>query len=149
MDSQTPDQPPKRPRFALPTWLPAMLFVVGIVAGTTTLANMYLMRAVHAPSGVVCAQRGVSHWVIIENGAVDVPKTDAKLCDTLTIMNRDVELRDVAFGPHDEHITYDGITEKLLAQGQSFTVVLNQPGTFTFHDHEDATIGGTFTVSLH
>jgi hypothetical protein len=53
----------------------------------------------------------------------------------------------MAFGKHDKHISYDGVSEQLVAQGQSLTVRLVSTGTYLFHDHEADETSGTFTVS--
>lgn len=87
------------------------------------------------------------HAVTVHGNSVTPAHTTAKLCDTLTINNADDQIRLMAFGPHDHHQPYDGVTERTLAQNQSLTVVLNQAGTFTFHDHLDDAAAGTFTVT--
>jgi hypothetical protein len=85
--------------------------------------------------------------VVIENSQLSVAHVDAKLCDTLTLINKDTRLRVMAFGQHDNHQAYDGVTEQVLAEGQSLTVTLNQLGTFRFHDHTQDEVQGTFTVT--
>ena len=87
------------------------------------------------------------HTVIVKNGIVSPAHTVAKQCDTLTIINEDDRIRLMAFGPHDNHISYDGISERALGPGQSLTVKLIRVGTFPFHDHEDSNVAGAFTVS--
>lgn len=88
-----------------------------------------------------------AHYVVFENNRVTPEQTAARLCDTLTITNKDNRLRLVAFGPHEHHISYDGISEQLLSRGQSLTVTLIKAGTFTFHDHIDDSLRGSFTVN--
>ncbi len=86
------------------------------------------------------------HKVVIENDRVTPSHTDAKQCDTLVITNLDDKDRVMAFGKHESHVSYDGISERLLSQGQSLTVTLGQAGTFPFHDHAQESVQGTFTV---
>jgi hypothetical protein len=94
-------------------------------------------------------ERGLhdTHRVIIENGAVVPKHTSARHCDTLVITNLDKQQRLMAFGKHDKHISYDGVSEQLVAQEQSLTVRLVSTGTYLFHDHEADETSGTFTVS--
>lgn len=89
------------------------------------------------------------HQVIIENNIVVPHNTAAKLCDSLVIINEDSIIRLIAFGPHEHHIAYDGITEQTLGENQSLTVILDQLGTYSFHDHlhYSYTTTGEFTVS--
>jgi plastocyanin len=88
-----------------------------------------------------------SHQVMIMDNKVDDPNVKAKLCDTITFTNMDNITREIAFGPHEHHVPYDGVTEKLLTQGQSLTITLNQVGSFHWHDHIHDEVEGYFTVS--
>ncbi|HVS58551.1 MAG TPA: cupredoxin domain-containing protein [Candidatus Saccharimonadales bacterium] len=125
----------------------AIVVVVAILGVVYVVANAYL-SADHAPAGTVqCHAHGTTHVVTIKDDRLSTPHVDAALCDTLTIANDDSVLRLVAFGPHDHHEPYDGVSEKVLSQGQSVTVTLNQAGTYLFHDHLHDEIEGSFTVS--
>jgi len=84
--------------------------------------------------------------VIIQSDSVKPKNTIAKKCDTLIITNLDNQPRLMAFGQHDSHISYDGISEKLLAQNQSLKITLIKTGTYLFHDHQQDSVAGTFTV---
>lgn len=94
-----------------------------------------------------CTKSGPVHTVIIHENLVNPQYTKASRCDRLTITNRDKVARLMAFGNHDRHQAYDGVTEELLKQGQSLTVTLNQTGTFVFHDHLHDEVRGSFTVT--
>jgi len=98
------------------------------------------------PSVVSCAHTGPTHIVTIRNSKAQPAHTTAKLCDRLTIENEDPRVRLMAFGIHDKHQPYDGMEERALDKDQSLTVILNQVGTFKFHDHLDDSARGTFTV---
>lgn len=87
-----------------------------------------------------------TYMAVIRNGQVAPTRTVARKCDRLTITNQDNRVRLIAFGPHDRHISYDGVSERVLAQGQSLTVTLITSGTFIFHDHTDPAVQGVFTV---
>jgi len=93
-----------------------------------------------------CPQAGQRLVVSIRNSEVLPRHTRAARCSRLTINNFDNQVRLVAFGEHDNHQPYDGVTEKVLAQGQSLTITLNQTGTFRFHDHLEDSVQGDFTV---
>lgn len=93
-----------------------------------------------------CIGTHVAHQVSIQNNKVVPQHTDAKRCDSLTITNLDDVPRIIAFGPHEHHVAYDGVTERYLTKNGRFSVTLVQPGTFRFHDHEDDSVQGTFTV---
>jgi hypothetical protein len=129
------------------SWFAAILFSLIIAVSAGTLANKYLNASSLAPITQACTKTGESHWVIIQDDTMQPTHTVGKLCDTMTIMNRDSRLRLMSFGKHDKHQSYDGVTEQVLAGDQSFTVVLNQIGTFILHDHSQDVVTGTFTVS--
>lgn len=87
-----------------------------------------------------------SYTAVIVRDRVLPTHTSAKLCDKLTIINRDHKDRLVAFGRHDSHISYDGVSERNLGPNQSLTVTLIRQGDYRFHDHFDDDVSGTFTV---
>ena len=94
--------------------------------------------------------KGISatkHQAKIQKDKVNPKNTVGKLCDTLTITNLDPQTREITFGKHDDHIEYDGVTKEPVESGKSLTVTLNKTGNYIFHDHDDETVGGTFTVT--
>ena len=93
-----------------------------------------------------CASTGLTHTVKIENDRISPPHIDAKICDRLIIVNKDEKLRLMAFGVHDEHIYYSGITEKPLSKNKELAVTLEQRGTYLFHDHLQDEVTGQFNV---
>lgn len=128
-----------------------LLTAVGLVAAAClvylfvqTVAGSYLENESTAQ---LCGTSGHNHRVEIKNDAATPDKVEAKLCDKLTITNLDSKDRKVSFGVHDRHISYDGITEQILRQGQSFTVNLNQAGDYIYHDHFQEETGGSFNVN--
>lgn len=116
-----------------------------LVVGVSTLAGKALGKASHVTTAD-CTMTGTHYTVTIQHAQLSESTIHARLCDTLTVKNEDPTLRLMAFGPHEHHQPYDGITEEVLAQGQSLSVTLNQVGTFTFHDHIHDELQGTFTV---
>jgi predicted lipid-binding transport protein (Tim44 family) len=93
-----------------------------------------------------CPVGGTDHTVVIQHDVATPDHVTAPRCDRLTIANDDATSRLVAFGLHEHHTPYDGVTERLLTQGQSLTVTLDQTGNFRFHDHLHDEVQGTFTV---
>jgi hypothetical protein len=87
------------------------------------------------------------HKVIIKYNQAVPSHTVALQCDTLEIINEDNGIKLMAFGPHEHHVSYDGVSERALGPAQNFTVKLIQAGTFTFHDHITDGAWGSFTVS--
>lgn len=116
----------------------------GLAIGVSALIGHTKKIAVNQMA--MCTEKGQSRLVIIKEGLAVPASTNARLCDTLTIKNTDAQIRLMAFGVHDNHQPYDGVTEKVLDENQSFTVTLNQPGSFKFHDHLDDSAQGMFTV---
>lgn len=97
-------------------------------------------------AGVECQQIGQEHFVEAKDNKMWPGTIETKLCDKLTITNKDDKVRRIAFGIHDRHIAYNGVVEKVLKKDQSFTVVLNEPGEFLFHDHLQEETSAEFTV---
>lgn len=123
----------------------------GLIAGVIIVSSVFLNNQdnkIKVVSSEQCKGKSVTkHQANIENDQVSPKNTEGKLCDTLTITNLDKQTRDIAFGKHDEHIEYDGVIEEPVAPGKSLTVTLNKTGSYLFHDHDDETVGGTFTVT--
>lgn len=121
----------------------AIVVIAGLVSH---FASSYLSQA-DAARNPSCSGTHADHKVTIKNDVASPGYIDAPQCDTLTIVNADQEDRLIAFGLHEKHEPYDGVTEKLLKQNQSLTVTLRQAGNFRFHDHIHDEVGGTFTVT--
>ncbi len=93
-----------------------------------------------------CKGKYKSYIVDINNDKV-IPRTITAIkCDTLTFTNQDNKVRLIAFGPHENHVSYDGITERAIGLNQSFTITLINPGTYIFHDHLNENVKGSFIV---
>ena len=94
-----------------------------------------------------CTETFTNHKITISKGKASPLSVKAKLCDTITFVNEDPELRDVAFGPHQAHQNYGGESEVALRTAYPKTVTLNQTGSFSYHDDLDLSMTGSFTVS--
>ena len=128
-------------------WILGIIIVVsGVVLLTLSLSVDYL-GGKREKTGVDCQQIGAEHFVNIKDNKMEPENTNASLCNKLTITNQDDKLRRIAFGEHNKHIAYNGTIEKILRKDQSFSVVLNEAGTFTFHDHLQEETKGTFKVN--
>ena len=94
-----------------------------------------------------CAANPTTYEVSIKDSRVLPITTMAHVCDKLKFTNYDNVTREISFGPHEDHIPYDGVAEKTLNQNQSFTIVLNQTGLYHFHDHLHDEVMGYFNVT--
>ena len=118
--------------------------LTAIIAATYSIATNYLGKDKVTVSP--CGSPKVIHFVVIEHGKVKPEHTETNRCDKLSIVNKDNVLRLVAFGQHDHHIEYDGVSEKALTLNQQLTITLDHAGNFRFHDHLHDEVQGTFTV---
>lgn len=117
----------------------ALIVILGVNAGARHLLDDKV-------SATACSHVGVNHRIEIHKDLVTPSSVGASLCDRLTIVNLDIKSREIAFGQHDNHFTYDGISQRILRQNQSLTVTLNKSGSYIFHDHFQDTVGGRFVV---
>lgn len=129
--------------------LQVILPVIG-VAAIAAIAGYGVVNPQEHPTTAeattVCKQKNINHIVTIQNGKVSPEHTDGRLCDTLTIKNLDNVTRFMAFGQHDHHQSYDGVSKDTLNPNESFTITMDQSGEFMFHDHAHDEVEGTFTV---
>lgn len=93
-----------------------------------------------------CKGRHEQHKVTISNGTVTPLHTKARSCDSLVIINKDDIVREITFGTHPEHNAYAGEEELTLRKNRGKSIILNQPGSYQFHDHLDPGTSGYFTV---
>ncbi len=114
---------------------------------TTKLAEREAISQVGGAQTGACQQIHANHKVTIRSGTVSPLHTEAHLCDTLTFINEDNIVRDIAFGPHPQHEIYSGESEVAVHKGYAKTITLNQSGTYPFHDHLNPEITGSFTVT--
>ena len=124
-----------------------VVLIIGVSVASVELAGRFLGGNEAKAATVQCSKIKTHYQVVFQNNQIMPDVTNAHLCDSLTIINKDNKLREIAFGPHDHHVAYDGVLERLLNQEQSLTVTLNQAGNFSFHDHIDDSLVGYFNVS--
>ena len=126
-----------------------LYILVGVVTVAVLAAGGLLL--VHGNSNATnscnAPTKSRHYTAVITEGKVTGDHIVGKLCDSLTITNRDNVSREIAFGPHEDHVPYDGVAERVLNKGQSLTVTFNQTGSFHWHDHLHDEIEGFFAVS--
>lgn len=123
--------------------------LVLISMGTIIIAGLILSIAFAGRKTALdmnCEMTGKPYQGVIANDKMSPSHIDAERCDTVTIINQDKDLRQIGFGERHEHIAYDGITERLLGDGEEFTITLRKTGTHGFHDHFHEEVAGSFTV---
>jgi plastocyanin len=131
-------------------FLPVTVFALILISGafalvaTFQLANRYGDKVDETKR---CEFVSKTHEMKINSQGISPDYLDANLCDKLTITNTSSKLRLVAFGEHEEHKSYDGISEEPLEKGESFQIELNRAGEFNFHDHLDESFVATFKVN--
>lgn len=125
--------------------LAAVVLVVGTIFGAIWVSHIESNKV--AADYPKCVGKHAVHTVVIKDNKAVPLHTNAQRCDTLTITNLDNADREMAFGPHEHHVAYDGVTERYLSYKGTFSVTLIQPGNFRFHDHIGDIVQGTFTVS--
>lgn len=129
----------------------ALLIALGgvvVFVGVGVRADRYLSEQ-HSKkyTTTACRTPQANHVVLIQDDAFVPAQTSAKICDSLTFKNNGDKLRLIGFGQHDNHQAYDGITQKSLGPGENFTITLNEYGMYSFHDHFQDELVGTFTVA--
>jgi hypothetical protein len=98
-------------------------------------------------AGVCAGKSGSTTKINIHDSKVSNPNITGNLCDKIMFTNSDPITREIAFGAHENHVPYDGVAEKFLNKGQSFTITLDQTGKFHWHDHIHDEVEGYFTVT--
>ena len=122
-------------------WVPVAV-IVAVVAALGVGTSVAVQPIDNASS---CKTVGKTYTTTVYKDKMTPENVEAKPCDKLTIVNGDSVDHLIMFGHHDDMKPYDGITQKNLAKGQSFTVTLAQVGSFHFHDNDTELIG-TFHV---
>ena len=129
--------------------LAVVVGVGAIISGVIYVSNKYLDKQTSKSADITidCVGKiSVNHQVVIKDDAVIPAVTNGKLCDTMTIVNKDDKEREMAFGQHGNHVAYDGITEENLVKDKSLTVTFNKTGEYIFHDHHQDEVKGSFVV---
>src|SRR4051812_14399468 len=100
-----------------------------ILVGLMVVAGLMVVLAYRQlPYAGLSRCHSQEYQAVIEHDQIQPATVTAQVCDQLTITNRDHKTRLIAFGLHQHHQSYDGITERLLLPSESFTIELNQVG---------------------
>lgn len=130
------------------------VFIINNLYSTMSPGDVTLKRAqdegLPQVSGLktgACLPSGVNHTVTISNSGLQPFAVTAKACDNLTFINQSAGVVDLAFGPHPEHRSYGGQPDLKIKVGYPKTIILNQSGEFSFHDHQNPRLSGRVTVT--
>ena len=124
-------------------WVPAVVIAIVVLAAAVGVA--VAMQPLPDTVAAKCTKPGIVHEMRVGKDDVTPPRIDGKQCDTLRITNNTGSERKIMFGHVDAMESYDGIHEKILKDGESFSVRLFEKGEFHFHEHESDLVGN-FTV---
>src|SRR5581483_1545314 len=103
------------------------LLIVFFVGFAFYVANTMSSAKSSADSVIYqCPKLKAHHMVYIKNDQLSTTHVNGHLCDTMTIVNEDNTIRLIAFGPHEHHVAYDGVTEEAVSQNQKVTITFNQ-----------------------
>lgn len=111
-----------------------------------TLAENEGIAQVNGKPTGACQGAYTLHKVTIRDGVVIPKNTIARYCDRLVLINDDGDNLEIAFGEHNHHTPYNGVTEFELSDRRPETIILSQTGTYRFHDHDNPSTFGFFTV---
>lgn len=155
----------RKPRFNLFFLVATIGIILLVVVGSIWIMNHlhYNMSAKNITDKVVAdeavhqvdgqqvgtcpGKAGTNHMVELKNNAANPRHVNAKLCDTLTIVNLDSVTRELNFGEYEKPDTYAGETGKALRPRRNMVLTLTEPGTYKFHDHLPGGASGEFTVT--
>ncbi len=130
------------------TFTPAFVLVaVGVISSFIIFRQTPTIAVAPIPAPSICDGVLSSRFEVhIANDKVTPMHSYVAYCDTLVITNDDDRERLVAFGQHHEHISYNGVSERVLQSGDRIEVLLTQIGDFQFHDHYMDETQGSFSV---
>ncbi len=106
------------------------------------------VEATATPAEVVAnAAPPVSENIVTLNSTGFSPQTlTIKAGETVTWVNRSGKNATVNSSPHPSHVDYPPLNLGSFADGETLSLAFPKPGTYSYHDHLDATAWGTITV---
>ncbi len=125
------------------TWMTASLLLIT----TVIIGGLSVSAHIAKASAATCSSRGQIYQVVFQNNHASPENTYANRCDRIQFVNRDAVTRSIAFGPHEKHIAYSGILERVISKNESFTITLTSAGLYPFHDHFHDEVAGYFSVT--
>lgn len=123
-------------------------FVLYPEHGLHQLEALFAHNAVPAPL-VTCDQATtmIRHDVDYDGQAFVPAELTVEACDILRFTNRSDTPVQPAVGPHPSHEVFPEFDAgRPLEKGETFSLVVNRVGTFSFHDHENPAITGKLLV---
>lgn len=124
-------------------WVP--ILVIAIVTVAAVVGVVVAMQPLPDTAEAKCKDASTWHEMRVGKDSVMPARVDGKQCDMLRIVNDTGSERTIMFGHADAMESYDGVHEKTLKNGESFSVRLFEKGEFHFHEHESDLVGN-FTV---
>lgn len=124
-------------------WVP--ITVIAIVAVAAVIGVAVAMQPLPDTAAAKCDNSSAWHEMRVGKDSVMPARVDGRQCDMLRIVNDTGSERTIMFGHADAMESYDGVHEKTLKNGESFSVRLFEKGEFHFHEHESDLVGN-FTV---
>src|SRR5665213_3515256 len=125
----------------------ANILVLSLIVVVVGAALIFAFTKGSGPTDTCQSVHQVTHTITISSNIARPAHITGQLCDKLRFVNHDPVMQEIAFGPHAHHVSYNGVTENILNQGQSFTSTLNMSGSYLWHDHWHDVIHGSFTVN--
>ncbi len=113
---------------------------------TTKLAQDESIYQVNGEKTGACQEVKANHKVTISNGRVSPVYTEALLCDSLTFINENDSVLNIAFGPAPQQQVYSGESALSVHKGYAKIITLNKSGTYSFRDNLNPSTSGSFTV---
>ena len=114
---------------------------------TTRLAQDENIAEVGGKPTGACQGNSANHTMMISGAEVAPFTIEAKRCDTLTLKSGDGSDYMIMFGTYSDPVSYGGMDAVTLRGDRVKIITLNETGTFSFHDHTDPGITGSFTVT--
>ena len=140
-------------REAFDDFMQASVFVKGFFVVTIAVivaVGLYHGGVIKIPSARARDCEGkTSARIEILFGATVEPKTvQATVCDVLVFKVTDDRFHEPALGDHPRHAYYPGFdAEEAISAGQQHEVLLNRPGSYSFHDHLYPELEGNIIIT--
>lgn len=132
---------------SLKTWQKISLVLIIIGLGFFVLVHTELV-SLPKIGAVDCASHSDSKIITVSVGESFVPnRINAHACDQLKFIATDDAGHWPAAGPHPTHSSYPEFdAHRSLGKGESYTLILNRVGNYSFHDHLHLELTGTLVV---
>ena len=114
---------------------------------TQKLAQNEAIAQIGGEATGACKTNEENHRVTISNGVITPSYTEAKRCDTLTILNDDNISYDMVFGSYPIRRSYGGEDNVSVRKGKAETITLNQIGMHGFYDDKNPDVSGSINVT--